>query len=233
MNMKPVDLLKIESSADSRARVLLADDHAVLREGLRLVIERSGNFVIAGEAGSGLEAIDKACELRPDIIVMDINMPLLNGIEAAREIKRRHPAIEIVILSMCASAEHVHTALSAGARAYVLKESVGAELVQAMNSVRAGKRFLTAAILDVLVDSYLWLKNETIPADGAGPLTKREREVMKLVVEGKTSKEIASILHLAIGSVNSHRHRLMKKLGVNDAAGLVRHSMNGLNPSIP
>jgi len=159
-------------------------------------------------------------------VVMDVGMPLLNGIEAARQIKSKHPSTEVIILSMHSSAEYVYRALSAGVRAYVLKSSAAKDLIQALYAVRDGKRYLTPKIMDVVVDAYVWFRNGTETISARGTLTNRERQVMQLVVEGKTSKEISGILDLAVGTVDSYRHRIMQKLGVKDVAGLVRYALS-------
>ncbi len=209
-------------------RVLLADDHAIVREGLRALLVADARISVTGEAGNGREAVRLAAELDPDVLVMDISMPDLNGVEAARMVAVKCPRTKIVMLSMHSSTEHVHRAFEAGASGYVLKESAGAELLAAVNAVHAGNRYLSRTLGDVA----------RYPSRGEGPaspldsLSARERQVLQLVVEGKSSAEIAGLVHLSRKSVETYRSRLMKKLGVDDVTALVKFAIqHGLTPS--
>jgi DNA-binding NarL/FixJ family response regulator len=206
-------------------KVLLADDHAVMREGLAALFAGAGIDVI-GSAENGREALHLARELTPDVVVMDISMPDLNGIEAARQIRVRAPAVRIVMLSMHANLEHVHQALAAGADGYVLKESAATEVVAAVRAVVAGRRYLSPTIESAMMQAG------GTPARGPlESLSSRERQVLQLVVEGKSSAEIASIVHLSPKTVETYRSRLMKKLGVADVTALVKFALqHGLTP---
>ena len=206
-------------------RFLLADDHTMMREGLRALLTVSAGISVVGEVGNGREAL-RSCEaLRPDVVVMDIAMPELNGIEAAAMIRSRCPDTRVVILSMHSSSEHIHRAFAAGALGFVLKSSAGAEVISAVEAVHLGRRYLSPALRDVY--------------DVAGParasplesLSARERQVLQLVVEGKSSAEIADVVHLSRKTVETYRSRLMKKLGVGDVPSLVKFALQqGITP---
>ncbi|KPL16976.1 MAG: LuxR family transcriptional regulator [Anaerolineae bacterium SM23_84] len=205
--------------------VLLADDHAVLRDGLRVMLEAETDIEVIGDAADGREAVQRAAQLCPDVVVMDIAMPELNGIEAAREIGSLCPSSEIVILSMHSTSEHIFRALQAGARGYLLKESAGAEVVRAVRAVHAGRRYLSERISDGLVDDYVRARQA---AEAKTPLTRlspRESEVLQLVVEGKSSADIAEILCLSPKTVETYRSRLMSKLGIHDLPSLVKFAI--------
>lgn len=209
-------------------RVLLADDHAVLRDGLRRLLELDADISVVAAANDGCEAVAKAEATRPEVVVMDVSMPNLGGIEATRSIVRKAPGTGVVILSMHASAEMIRQALLAGARGYVLKDSAGAEVVRAVKAVAAGQRFMGDG-----VDGRVLAEYPNGPA-GAGVmerLTPRERQVLQLVAEGKSNAEAASILHLSPRSVETYRCRLMHKLAIDDVPSLVkfaiRHGLTG------
>ena len=209
-------------------RVFLADDHAVVRDGLRLILEAQGDIAVVGEAADGREAVLKVGQLGPaglDVVVMDIAMPELNGIEATLRIREACPSTEVVILSMHATSEHIYRALKAGAKGYLLKESAGKEVVDAVRSVRAGQRYLSQKIADAFFDDFVGrcaAFPETSPLER---LSDREREILQLVVEGKSSAAIAKSIHLSPKTVESYRSRLMGKLGVHNLAGLVRFAI--------
>jgi DNA-binding NarL/FixJ family response regulator len=208
-------------------RVLLADDHALMREGLRVLLEADPGVVVVAAVANGRDAVRMARELSPDVAVMDISMPDLNGIEATRQIRSRSPATQVVVLSMHSSREHVHQALAAGALGYLLKESASAEVLSAIRHARAGRRYVSAAIGPM---------SEVVGDDDAGKspiasLSVRERQVLQLVVEGKSSAEIARTVHLSPKTVETYRSRLMKKLGVANVAALVKFAVqHGLTP---
>jgi DNA-binding NarL/FixJ family response regulator len=200
-----------------KVRVLLADDHAVVRFGLRALLEMSGMEVVA-EAGEGREALRLAEELAPDVAILDVTMPGLNGIDAAVVLRERSPKTRVVILSMHSNTEHVHRALAAGASAYLLKGSASEEIVEAIRTVTMGGQYLSRELGPV---------NATT-AGGASPLeslSARERQVLQLVVEGHSSAEIAALVHLSPKSVDTYRSRLMKKLGVPDVTALVKFAV--------
>lgn len=208
-------------------RVLLADDHAVMRDGLRALLESNPNTRVVGEVSNGREALRRTEELRPDVLVMDVSMPDLNGVDAAKLIRDKFPGTKVVMLSMHSSREHVYRALQAGASGYVLKESAGTEVMAAVQAAHAGQRYLSAALRDV--SSAMAAGAERVsPLES---LSARERQVLQLVVEGKSSAAIALIVHLSPKTVETYRSRLMKKLGVADVPSLVKFALeHGITP---
>jgi DNA-binding NarL/FixJ family response regulator len=211
--------------------VFLADDHTVVRDGLRVLLETQHDITVIGDAANGRDAVRQVAELCPDVAVMDIAMPELNGIEATYQIRQLCPATQIVILSIHSTTEHIFRALQAGARGYLLKESAGAEVVNAVRVAYAGRRYLSHKITDKVLDDYV-LQQETLKAPSPlERLSPREREVLQLVVEGKSSVEIADILSLSPKTVETYRSRLMHKLGINDLPNLVKFAIqHGLTP---
>lgn len=206
--------------------VLIADDHAVVRDGLRLLIETQGDMRVVGEASNGREAVRQALRINPDVVIMDLAMPELNGVEATRQIHDNSQAIKIIILSMHSSSEHIFQALKAGAHGYLLKESAGMEVVNAIRSVYSGKRYLSEKIGDQMIDEYI--HNREIAETGS-PLSKlsaREREILQLVAEGKSSADIAQTLFISPKTVETYRSRLMQKLGINDLPSLVKFAIH-------
>jgi DNA-binding NarL/FixJ family response regulator len=206
-------------------KVFLADDHAVVRDGLRYILEAQGDAVVIGDAANGRAAVQQTQQLHPDVVVMDIAMPELNGVEATQQIRETCPASQVIILSMHSTAEHISRALQAGARGYLLKESVGREVVEAVRAVHAGRRYLSQEIAERVIDDYVQQRQVAPREDPLARLSAREREILQLVAEGKSSAKIAEILHLSPKSVNTYRSRLMRKLGVSDVAGLVRFAL--------
>ena len=203
-------------------RVLLADDHAMMREGLSVLLTSAG-MEIVGSVGNGQDAVRVASATLPDVVVMDLSMPEMNGIEATRKICSRTPATQVVMLSMHSNREHVYQAIRAGATGYVLKDAASAELVMAVRAVCAGRRYVSPAIGVLSASS-----GQRGPLDS---LSARESQVLQLVVEGRTSVEIAQAIHLSKTSVDTYRRRLMKKLGVSDMASLVKLAVrHGLTP---
>lgn len=203
--------------------VFLADDHTIVRDGLRYLLEAHGGIKVVGEAGNGRDAVRAVKKLRPDVVVMDILMADLNGIEATDRICQECPATRVVILSMQSSSESILRALRAGARGYLFKESAGRELVQAIHAVHAGHRYLSAKVSDEVVSACL--KQEEAFRDPLAALSRREREVLQLVVEGRTSAEIAGTLYLSVKTVETYRSRLMKKLNIGDVPGLIKFAI--------
>jgi DNA-binding NarL/FixJ family response regulator len=201
---------------------MLADDHAVVRDGLRALLEDGNDLQVVAVAGNGREAVAEALRLRPDIVIMDIAMPELDGVEATRRIVERCPETRVLILSMYLSAEHIYRALQAGAQGYVLKESAGEEVVDAIRALRAGKRYLSHRITETVIDDYLREGTNVSPLDS---LSLRERDVLQLVVEGRTNAAIAQALSLSPKTVETYRARIMKKLKVRDTVELVKFSM--------
>ena len=211
-------------------RIMIADDHAVVREGLRMILEASGDMNVVGEALDGREAIEKAVALKPDVIIMDISMPEMNGIEATRTICERLPAVKIIILSMHHTNEHIFRAIQAGARAYLLKESAGASVAKAIHAVMKGQLYFGAGVEAPPKMTLSGKKSRS--ASPLESLSRREREVLQLVVEGQTSAEIAEVLSLSPKSVETYRSRLMLKLGVSNIPALVKYTLlHGITPA--
>ena len=202
-------------------RVVLADDHKVIREGLRAILSGQAEIDIVGDACDGLAAVEQVRQLKPDVIVMDINMPLMNGIDAARRISEIRNQTRVIILSMHSNNEHIFQALKAGAKGYLLKESSGLEIADAIRRVHTGGRYMSETITDSIVEEYIIFRENSVVSP-LEQLSAREREVMHLAIEGKSSAEIAALLHLSLSTVNTYRSRLMGKLGVSDIASLVR-----------
>jgi DNA-binding NarL/FixJ family response regulator len=211
--------------------VVLADDHAVVRDGLRYLLEAQPDINVIGDAANGREAVELVGELRPDVVIIDITMPELNGIDAAHQIHQNSPSTEIIILSMHANKRHIGRALQAGAHGYLIKESAGIEVVKAVRAVNAGHRYLSQTVSDAVIDDYVAHRNASENTGSLESLSAREREVLQLVVEGKTSAEIAAILNLSPKTVESYRSRLMQKLDIDDLPSLVRFAIRqGLTP---
>lgn len=207
-----------------RIRVLLADDHAVLREGLRALLSSKGDIEVVAEVANGREAVRRALELAPEVVLMDIGMPDMNGVEATALLLAKLPDVRVIALSMHGDAEHVQRALQAGAAGYLLKESAAAEVVAAVRAVHVGKQYLSAEVM----------RHARRRAGARTPLeslSARERQVLQLVVEGRTSAEIGEALHLSRKSVDTYRSRLMRKLGVEDLPALVKFAIqHGITP---
>ncbi|MFQ6102095.1 MAG: response regulator [Anaerolineae bacterium] len=215
----------------SKIRVFLADDHAVVRDGLRFLLEAQDDIEVIGAAANGRDAVRQVAKLRPDVVIVDIAMPDLNGIEATWQIRETCPSAQVIILSMHSTSEHVFRALQAGARGYLLKESAGIEVVTAVRAVHAGRRHLSQRISDQMIDDYAHQRGAVEAESPLARLSPREREVLQLVVEGKSSAEIAAILSLSRKTVETYRSRLMNKLGISGLPGLVKFAIqHGLTP---
>ncbi len=211
-------------------RVFLADDHIMVREGLRLLLETQGNIDVIGEAGDGRDAVRQVVKLLPHIVLMDISMPELNGIEATQQICETCPSTRVIILSMYSNAQHVHRALKAGARGYILKESAGVDVIKAVQAVHEGKIFLCDQVSELVVGEYV-NKRVQDTDDDLSLLSARELEILQLVAEGKSSGRIAELLFLSPKTVETYRSRLMQKLHITDLPGLVRFAIvHGLIP---
>jgi len=209
--------------------VFLADDHAVVRDGLRFLLDAQPDITVIGDANNGLETVRLVEQLCPDVIVMDIAMPELNGIEATQKICAACSTTQVIILSMYSTDEHIIRALQAGARGYLLKESAGIEVVNAVRAVHTNHRYLSQKLSEKMIDDYCRLLKSTKPQNPLACLSPREREVLVLVVEGKSSADIASALSLSIKTVNTYRSRLMHKLGISNLPELVKFAIqNGL-----
>lgn len=206
-------------------RIILADDHAVMRTGLRLVLERQSDFQVVGEASDGREAVAMVHKLMPDVLVTDIGMPNLNGIEAARQIAAAAPQVAVVVLSMHSDESYVLRALKAGAKAYLLKESAESDLISAIRAVHAGKAYFSPAVSRMLVEDYVRQLQDREIEDSYELLTTREREILQLIAEGKSNKEIAGVLNLSLYTVETHRGNLMEKLGLHTVPELILYAV--------
>lgn len=201
-------------------RVLLADDHTIVRQGLKLILGAHADLEVIGEAANGNEAVELARELRPDIVLMDVAMPDVNGIEATKRMVQADPRLKVLVLSMHKEGVYVREILRAGARGYILKDAIDTELLNAVRSVARGDGYISPAVSGALLSDYR--KNVTDPLD---LLTNREREVLKLIAEGKTNKEIATRLNLSVYTVDSHRGKVMEKLNLHSTGELVRFAI--------
>jgi two-component system, NarL family, response regulator NreC len=206
-------------------RILLADDHTVVRQGLRKVLEARPEWQVVAEACDGREAVRMAEETQPDVAILDVAMPLLNGIEAVRQIARKVPGTRMLVLSMHADEAYVTQMLRAGAAGYLLKDSADVDLLQAVDAVSAGKSFFSPAIARVIADDYVRHLADRGVTDRFGLLSEREREIFQLIAEGKTNKEIAALLFLSPSTVDTHRSRIMEKLDVHSAAEIVLYAV--------
>jgi len=206
-------------------RVLLADDHKLIRAGLRLVVDQQPDLSAVGEADDGRQAVELAKSLKPNVVVMDIGMPNLNGIEAARQIGEMDPGAAVVMLSMHSDESYVLRALSAGARAYLLKDSATTDLVQAIHAVAEGKSFFSPAVSKVLLQDYMRKLRRSGAEDSYDLLSPREREVLQLVAEGKSNKEVAGLLNLSVYTVETHRAKIMQKLNLKGVPELILYAV--------
>ena len=206
-------------------RVLLADDHKLIRAGLVLVVQQQPDLSVIGEADDGRQAVQLVESLKPDVVVMDIGMPNLNGIEAARQITASRPDTAVVILSMHADEGYVLRALKAGARAYLLKDSATTDLVQAIRAVVEGKSFFSPAVSKVLLQDYMRKLRRTGAEDSYDLLSPREREVLQLVAEGQSNKEVANLLNLSTYTVETHRAKIMQKLNLKGVPELILYAV--------
>jgi DNA-binding NarL/FixJ family response regulator len=202
-------------------KVLLADDHALMRLGLRKILEERPEWQVIAEAGDGRSAVRETLALTPDVVILDIGMPLLNGIEATRQIIRRLPNVGILILSMHADEAYVTQALKAGARGYLLKDSAGTELIRAVSAVASGKSFFSPAVAKVMLDDYVHRLGSKGVDDRYDLLSEREREILQLVAEGHSSKAVAELLSISPATVETHRAHILQKLDVHSTAELV------------
>lgn len=214
---------------EERIAILLADDHTLVRQGLKLLLEREPGLEVVGEAGDGRRALELAAELRPEVAVLDISMPQMNGLEAARRIARLAPGTKVLLLSMYQSPEYVREAVRAGVRGYVLKEDAATELVEAIRAVARGEYHFAPQVLEEVVEAARSPQGGRLEL-----LTPREREVLQLIVEGHTTEKIAKIIHRSPETVRSHRASIMKKLDLHNMAELVRFAIAaGLLPPPP
>ncbi|PYT17172.1 MAG: DNA-binding response regulator [Acidobacteria bacterium] len=213
-------------NSGKRTRVLVVDDHAIVRQGLRAILDTEPDIEVVGEAADGREAVRKTMALRPDVVIMDVSMPRMNGLEATARIAKEIPEVKIVALTMHSSEEYVYSLLKAGARGYLLKESVSSDLIEAIHAVKAGGTYLHPAISTKVVDGYLKKPHAKSRQGMMDVLTPREREILQLIAEGHTNKEIAGLLVLSVKTIENHRTRIMDKLEIHNVAGLTRYAIS-------
>jgi two-component system response regulator NreC len=206
-------------------RIILADDHTVMRSGLRLLLERQPNLTVVGEAADGREAVTLSAEHKPDVVVMDIAMPHLNGVEAARQIVNHNPQTAVAILSMHSDESYVIRSLKAGARAYLLKDSAEADLIEAIQAISTGKSFFSPAVRKILKEDYMRQLDDKGADDTYELLTTREREVLQLVAEGQSNKEVANLLNLSLYTVETHRTHILQKLNLHSVPELILYAV--------
>jgi DNA-binding NarL/FixJ family response regulator len=215
-------------------RIFIADDHEVVRRGLRVLLESGTGWSVCGEASDGREAVEQVLELKPDLVVMDVSMPQLNGLEATRQIVRHAPRLPVLMLSVNESEDLVRQVVASGARGFVLKSDTGRDLVAAVDELRQGRPFFSARLADFILQGYLKGGGGTgssaePPPVAASTLTGREREVLQLLAEGQSNKEVAASLGIGVKTAEAHRANLMRKLGVHSVSELVRYAIrNGL-----
>jgi RNA polymerase sigma factor (sigma-70 family) len=208
-----------------KIRILIADDHGVVRKGLRLQLEQHSDFEVIGEANNGREAIMLVDELSPDIVIMDIAMPNLNGIQAAAQIVKKNPQVGIIVLSMHSDETYLTRTLAAGAKGYLLKENAEVDLERAVRLVAQGKPYFSPAIASALLEDYMRQMQQRGLQDSYDLLTEREKEVLQLLAEGKTNKDVALLLNLSPNTVETHRTRLMQKLDLHSTAEIVLYAV--------
>jgi two-component system, NarL family, response regulator NreC len=208
-----------------KVKVLIADDHGVVRKGLRLLLQQYPDIEVAAEAANGREVVKLAAELSPDIVLMDIAMPLLNGIEAAEQVRKVNGDIGIIMLTMHADESYLLRALNAGVKGYLLKESAEDDLLRAVKAVSQGKPFFSPAITQTLLEDYMRVLKQEGLSDSFELLTAREKEVLQLLAEGKTNKEVATILDVSLYTVESHRTNMMQKLNLHNTAEIVLYAV--------
>jgi DNA-binding NarL/FixJ family response regulator len=204
-------------------RIVVVDDHAIMRRGVRDLLESHPGWEVAGEAATGREAVDLARRLQPDIVVMDLSLPELNGLEATRQVRKESPRTEVLVLTMHHSEELARSVLQAGARGYVLKSDADQNLIAAVNSLRQHKPYLTSAVTEFVLDDYIHRSDDG--GSGYAVVTPREREIIQLVAEGRSNKETAAALAVSVKTVEAHRANIMRKLRLRSASDLVRYAV--------
>jgi len=209
----------------SNIRVIVADDHTVIRSGLKLMLGREPDVEVIGEAADGRQAVDLAEKLRPDVVVLDVAMPILNGIEAARQIAAKLPKTRVVILSMHSDEGYVLKSLKAGARGYLLKDSAESDIINAIRAVNEGKAYFSPEISRLLADDYVRQLRQRDVDDSYELLTTREREILQLLAEGKSNKDISSLLDLSPYTVETHRSKILQKLNLHSLPELILYAV--------
>lgn len=208
-----------------KIRILIADDHGIVRKGLRLQLEQHSEFEVVGEATEGREAVRMAEEFLPDVVIMDIAMPNLNGIQATTQLVKKNPQIGVIILSMYSDETYLMRTLAAGAKGYLLKDSADVDLHRAVQVVAEGKPFFSPAIADTLLEDYMRQLQQRGLQDSYDLLTEREKEILQLLAEGKSNKDVAAILNLSTNTVETHRTRIMQKLDLHSTAEIVLYAV--------
>jgi DNA-binding NarL/FixJ family response regulator len=207
-------------------KILLADDHALFREGLKRILEEANDLEIIGEVTDGLELIKILYNLKPDMVILDISMPNIRGIEAIQEIKTIHPKLKILVLTMHRNIEYLHQAISSGAHGYLLKEDADSELFLAIEKIKQGKIYISPKLSEYMTENWAKIRQGSYePISELGPLTTREREVLKLIAEARSNKEIASILNISIRTVEHHRANIMDKLNLKNITELIKYAI--------
>jgi len=208
-----------------KLRILLGDDHTLVRQGLRKILEERGEWEVVAEASDGRDVVRQAAAVQPDVAILDIGMPRLNGIEATRQLARRFPNIHVLILSMHADEAYIVQSLKAGARGYLLKDSADTELIRGVRAVAAGKSFFSPSVAKVMLDDYVRHLAEKGIVDRFESLSEREREIFQLVAEGHSNKEVATLLSVSPATVETHRAHILQKLDVHNTAELVLYAV--------
>ena len=209
----------------AKLRILLGDDHTLLRAGLKKILQERTDWEVVAEAGDGREAVRQALAVQPDVAILDIGMPLLNGIEATRQIVKRLPDVQILILSMHANEAYIIQAVKAGAKGYLLKDSADTELLRGIDALSAGKSFFSPEVSKVMLDDYVRHLTDKGLEDRYATLSEREREIFQLVAEGRSNKAIAELLSISAATVETHRARILQKLDVHNTAELVLYAV--------
>jgi two-component system, NarL family, response regulator NreC len=208
-----------------KVRILLADDHTVMRTGLRVLLERQPHLEVVGETENGRQTVELSASLKPDVLVMDVGMPILNGIEATKQIVDKCSTTAVVILSMYSDEAYVMRALKAGARAYLLKDSAAVDLISAIEAVSQGKSFFSPKVSRILAEDYVRVLKQRGEVDSYELLTNREREILQLLTEGKTNKAVATFLNISLYTVEAHRSHILQKLNLHNSAELVLYAV--------